>query len=65
MKVCDNADSDYTAAATNSTPLKLFVVRVQSSFCLEGVKLLENGVFQNYETIAVDRIRRFPNLSWP
>ena len=51
MKVCDNADSDYTAAATNRTPLKLFVVRVQSSFCLVAVKLLENGVFRNYEPL--------------
>jgi hypothetical protein len=53
MKVCDNADSDNRAAATNSTSLKIFLIRVQFSFCSVGGKLLENGIFGNYETIAV------------
>jgi hypothetical protein len=29
MKVCDNADSNNRTAATNSTSLKIFLLRVQ------------------------------------
>jgi hypothetical protein len=35
MKVCDNADSDNRAAATNSTSLKNFLIRVQE--CRLGI----------------------------
>jgi hypothetical protein len=52
MKVCDNGDSDNRAVATISASLKIFLIRVQFNFCSGEVKLLENGVFGNYETIA-------------
>jgi hypothetical protein len=42
MEVCDNTDSDNSAAA-KSTSLKIFLIRVQFSFCSGEVKLLKNG----------------------
>jgi hypothetical protein len=44
MKICDNADSDNRAAVTNSTSLKIFLIRVQFGFCSVEVKLLGNRV---------------------
>jgi hypothetical protein len=64
MKICDNADSDNRAAATNSTSLNIFLIRVQFSFCSVEVKLLENGVSKIRDPLPLDRSRRFPNLSW-
>jgi hypothetical protein len=63
MKVCDNADSDNRAAATNSTSLKIFLIRVQFNFCSVEVKLLENGFSETTRPLRLDRSRRFPNLS--
>jgi hypothetical protein len=57
MKTCDNADSDNRAAATNSTSLNIFLIRVQFSFCSVEVKLLENGLSKlrdHCRYIAVD-----------